>query len=116
MINHLNSSLKLKCNTSSDNMKTTIQNSNDTVGISIDNHKKMDDEIESAIETLEIISNPESLKGIEEGLQDINERRTSTFDEFLSKHSYDAGILELRSDESARPLTKYLAKKDMQDN
>lgn len=106
------SSLKLECNTSSDNMKTIIKSDNDAVSISIDNHKKMDDEIESAIETLEIMSNPESLEIIEEGLQDIKEGRTSTFDEFLSKHGYDAAILNLRSNESSRPLTEYLAEKD----
>ena len=54
--------------------------------------------------------------GIEEGLQDIKEGRTPTFDKFLSKHGYDAAILELRSNESSRPLTEYLTKKDMQDN
>ena len=50
--------------------------------------------------------------GIEEGLQDIKEGRTSTFDEFLSKHGYDAAILDLRRNESSRPSTKYLAEKD----
>ena len=93
-------------------METITKNSNDAADISIDNLGKMGDDIESAIETLEIMSNPESLKGIEEGLQDIKEGRTSTFDEFLSKHGYDAAILELRSNESSRPLTEYLAKKD----
>ena len=98
MINHRNSSLKLECNTSNDKMEAITKNS--------------DDEIESSIETLEIRYNPESLKGIEEELQDIKEGRTSTFDEFLSKHGYDAAILELRSNESSRPLTEYLAEKD----
>ena len=46
MISCRNFLLKLKGNTSSDNMKTIIKNSNDAVGISIDNLEKMDDEIE----------------------------------------------------------------------
>ena len=105
------SSLKLKGNTSSDNMKSITKNSNDTVDISIDNLKKIDDEIESAIETIEVMANPETLKGIEEGLQDIKEGRTYTFDEFVKKHGYDVAILEQRSDESSRLLTEYLAEK-----
>ena len=90
-------------------MKTMTKNHNDSVGISIGNHKKIDDEIESAIETIDVMSNPESLKGIEEGLQDIKEGRTYTFDDFVKKHGYDVAILEQRSDESSRPLTEYLA-------
>ena len=65
----------------------------------------MDDETESTIESFEVIPNSETLKNIKEG-------RTSNFDEFLSKHGYDTAILELRSNESSRPLTEYLAEKD----
>ena len=35
------------------------------------------------------MSNPESLKGIEEGLQNIKDGRASTFDEIVTKHGYD---------------------------
>lgn len=45
-------------------MKTAIKNRNDAVNIS----EKIDDEIESAIDTIEVMTNPETLKGIEEGL------------------------------------------------
>ena len=58
MTDHRNSSLKLKCNRSSDKMKTVVKNSKNTIG----NLEKMDCKIESAIETLEVMSNPETLK------------------------------------------------------
>ena len=64
-------------------------------------------------DNMEIMTKNRNETGIEEGLQDIKEGRTSTFDEFLSKHGYDAAILELRSNGSSIPLTEYLAKKDM---
>jgi len=44
------------------------------------------DEIESAIDTLEIMGDPETLNNIEEGLRDIKEGRFITFEDFLSKH------------------------------
>ena len=91
-------------------MESATKN-NDTVDILIRALEKIDDEIKSAIETIEIMANPETLKGIEEGLQDIKEGRTYTFDEFVKKHGYDVAILEQRSDESSRPLTEYLAEK-----
>lgn len=92
MTDNLNSSLKLKGNTSCDKMETMAKNSNDTIGISIDNLKKIDGEMESTIETLEVMSNPKTLKGRGEGLQDIKEERTSTFDDFVNKHGYDIVI------------------------
>jgi len=46
----------------------------------------LDDGIESAIDTLEIMSNPETLNNIEEGLRDIKEGQFITFEDFLSKH------------------------------
>jgi len=51
---------------------------NDTVDILIRALEKIDDEIKSAIETIEVMANPETLKGIEEGLQDIKEGRVYT--------------------------------------
>jgi len=68
-------------------MESATKN-NDTVDILIRALEKIDDEIKSAIETIEIMANPETLKGIEEGLQDIKEGRVSTFEEFLNKHGY----------------------------
>lgn len=49
----------------------------------------MDTEIESAIETLEIISDNETLKAIEEGLRDIKNARVIKFEDFLKKHGYE---------------------------
>ena len=68
-------------------MKTVVKN-NDAINILIGTLEKMDDEIESAIETLEIMADPQTLKDIEDGLQDINEGHMSTLDEFLTKHGY----------------------------
>lgn len=68
-------------------METVVKN-NDAINILIGTLEKMDDEIESAIETLEIMADPQTLKDIEEGLQDINEGHMSTLDEFLTKHGY----------------------------
>ena len=68
-------------------METAVKN-NDAINILIGTLEKMDDEIESAIETLEIMADPQTLKDIEEGLQDINEGHMSTLDEFLTKHGY----------------------------
>ena len=68
-------------------METVVKN-NDAINILIGTLEKMDDEIESAIETLEIMADPQTLKDIEEGLQDIKEGHMSTLDEFLTKHGY----------------------------
>ena len=68
-------------------METAVKN-NDAINILIGTLEKMDDEIESAIETLEIMADPQTLKDIEDGLQDINEGHMSTLDEFLTKHGY----------------------------
>jgi predicted transcriptional regulator len=46
-------------------------------------------EIESAIETLEIMNDNETLKAIEEGLQDIKNGRVIKFEDFLKKHGYE---------------------------
>jgi predicted transcriptional regulator len=55
----------------------------------IETLRKVDKEIESAIETLEIMSDNETLKGIEEGLQDIKNGRVIKFEDFLKKHGYE---------------------------
>ncbi|MCX9081471.1 MAG: hypothetical protein OIN83_04675 [Candidatus Methanoperedens sp.] len=54
----------------------------------IETLRRVDTEIESAIETLEIMSDTQTLKAIEEGLQDIKNGRVIKFEEFLKKHVY----------------------------
>lgn len=55
----------------------------------IETLRRVDGEIESAIETLEILSDSETLKAIEEGLQDIKVGRVIRFEDFLKKHGYE---------------------------
>jgi predicted transcriptional regulator len=55
----------------------------------IETLRRVDGEIESAIETLEILSESETLKAIEEGLQDIKAGRVVRFEDFLKKHGYE---------------------------
>ncbi len=55
----------------------------------IETLKKVDSEIESAIETLEILSDSETLKAIVEGLQDIKNGRVIKFEDFLREHGYE---------------------------
>jgi len=50
--------------------------------------KGMESEIEVAIETLEILSDEKTLKGIEEGLKDIKRGDVLSFEEFLKKYGY----------------------------
>lgn len=57
--------------------------------IFIETLRRVDGEIESAIETLEILSDSETLKAIEEGLQDIKAGRVIGFEDFLKKHGYE---------------------------
>jgi hypothetical protein len=49
----------------------------------------MDTEIDSTIETLEIMNDNETLKTIKEGLQDIKNSRVIKFEDFLKKHGYE---------------------------
>jgi len=55
----------------------------------IETLRRVDTEIESAIETLEIMSDSETLKAIEEGLQDIKNGRVIKFEDFLKKYGYE---------------------------
>lgn len=55
----------------------------------IDTLRRGDSEMVSAIETLEILSDNETLKGIEEGLNDIKIGRVIRFEDFLRKHGYE---------------------------
>jgi hypothetical protein len=66
-------------------MDSIVEDKN-AVNILLGTLEKLDDEIESAIDTLEIMSDPKTLNNIEEGLRDINEGRFITFEDFLSKH------------------------------
>ena len=60
----------------------------DLTKVVIEAFERMSKEIESVIETLEIMGDEETVKGIEEGLKDIKEGNTISFDEFLKKHGY----------------------------
>jgi hypothetical protein len=46
-------------------------------------------DMESAIETNEILSDMETLEAIEEGLKDIKNGKAIRFEEFLRKHGYE---------------------------
>ncbi|VVB95711.1 Uncharacterised protein [uncultured archaeon] len=60
-----------------------------TTEIFIETLKKIDIEIESTIETLEILNDSETLRAIEDGLQDIKGGRVISFEDFLKKHRYE---------------------------
>jgi SPX domain protein involved in polyphosphate accumulation len=60
-----------------------------TVEIFIETLRRVESEIESAIETLEILSDKETLESIEEGLQDIKRGNVIGFEDFLRKHGYE---------------------------
>jgi len=49
---------------------------------------RMDEEIEAAIETIEVLSDEELLRSIEEGLEDIKRGDVLSLEEFLEKHEY----------------------------
>jgi len=66
-------------------MDSIVEDKN-AVNILLGTLEKLDDEIESAIDTLEIMSDPKTLNNIEEALRDIKEGRFITFEDFLSKH------------------------------
>ncbi len=68
---------------------TTAAENESAAEIFIDTLKRVDGEIESAIETFEILSDSETLKAIEEGLQDIRAGRVIGFEDFLKKHGYE---------------------------
>ncbi len=51
--------------------------------------KKKNYEMDSAIETNEILGDKETLEAIEEGLQDIKNRKVIRFEDFLRKHGYE---------------------------
>ena len=66
-------------------MNTAAEAENAT-DVFIETLRRVDDEIESAIETLELLNDSETLKAIEEGLQDIKAGRVIRFEDFLKKH------------------------------
>ncbi len=51
--------------------------------------KKKNYEMDSAIETNEILSDDETLKAIEEGLKNIKNGKVIRFEDFLRKHGYE---------------------------
>ena len=77
--------MKIVHNIQAIHMDSIVKDKN-AVNILLETLEKLDDEIESAIDTLEIMSDPETLDNIEEGLRDINEGRFITFEDFLSEH------------------------------
>ncbi len=68
---------------------STITETETTTEVFIETLKRVDNEIESEIETLEILSDKDTLEAIEEGLQDIKTGRVIKFEEFLKKHGYE---------------------------
>ena len=68
-------------------MNTAAETEN-AADIFIETIRRAYGEIESAIETLEIMSEPETLKNIEEGLREIREGKCIKFEDFLKKHGY----------------------------
>lgn len=60
----------------------------DTARVMIEVLGRINDEVEGAIETLEILGDEATLKGIEEGLRDIKAGDVITFKDFLKKHGY----------------------------
>ncbi len=66
----------------------TIAETESATDIFIETLRKVDCEIESAIETLEVLSDSETLRAIEEGLQDIKAGKVIGFEDFLKKHGY----------------------------
>ena len=77
--------MKIGYNIQAIHMDSIVEDKN-AVNILLGTLEKLDDEIESAIDTLEIMSDPETLDNIEESLRDIKEGRFITFEDFLSKH------------------------------
>jgi hypothetical protein len=66
----------------------TMAETESATDIFIETLRRVDCEIESAIETLEILSDSETLRAIEEGLQDIKAGKVIGFEDFLKKHGY----------------------------
>lgn len=60
----------------------------ETAKAMIDTLEKISDEIDGAIETIEILGDEETLKSIEAGLKDIKEGNIVAFEDFLKKHGY----------------------------
>lgn len=60
----------------------------DTARVLIEVLARIDDEVEGAIETLEILGDEATLKAIEEGLREIKAGKMITFEDFLKKHGY----------------------------
>jgi len=69
-------------------MGTSIKE-DDKTKIMIDVLQNIENEISSALETLEIQSDDETLQSIEKGLDDIKKGRVKSFDAFLKKHGHD---------------------------
>ncbi|RMF89085.1 MAG: hypothetical protein D6733_07120 [Methanobacteriota archaeon] len=62
-------------------METSIKD--DKTKVMIDVLERMEKEIGSALETIEVQSDRETLESIERGLADIREGRARSFDSFL---------------------------------
>lgn len=69
-------------------MNTTAETES-VADVFIETLRRVDGEIESAIETLEILNDNETLRAIEEGVQDIKAGKVIRFEDFLKKHGYE---------------------------
>jgi len=65
----------------------------DAVRVMIEILGRIDDEVEGAIETLEILGDETTLKSIEEGLKDIKAGDVITFEDFLESTDIDESCI-----------------------
>lgn len=65
-----------------------VTKESDTARVMIDVLERIGDDVDGAIETLEILADESTLKAIKEGLRDIKAGNVITFEEFLKKHGY----------------------------
>jgi len=68
--------------------KIKMMTEKDVAKVVIEAFERMSKEMESVIETLEIMGDEEAIKSIEEGLKDVEEGNIISFDDFLKKHGY----------------------------
>lgn len=73
------------------NMIKHLQKSENEITITVDGEPRLVvmsfEKYDGLMETLEILSDPEMVKDIEEGLKDIEEGRTVPWDELRKKHN-----------------------------
>ena len=67
-------------------MKAAEKNATQVV---IDILNELENSISSALETLEILADKESLESIERGIEDVKKGRVMAFEDFLKKHALE---------------------------